>query len=61
VIEASGDVGSILQLYESKGFDFSDLMIRQAARRSDADILVTFHQKAAQLDGVELPGGDWQQ
>jgi len=61
MIEASGDAGAILQLYESKGFGFSDLMIRQAARRSGADVLVTFDKKAAQLDGVELPGGDRRQ
>jgi predicted nucleic-acid-binding protein len=61
VIEASGDVGAILHLYEGKGFGFSDLMIRQAARRSGAEVLVTFDMKAAQLDGVELPGGDRRQ
>jgi len=61
VIEASGDVGAILQLYENKGFGFSDLMIRQAASRSGADVLVTFDKKAAQLDGVDLPGGDRRQ
>ena len=61
VIEASGDVGAILQLYENKGFGFSDLMIRQAASRSGADVLVTFDRQAAQLDGVELLVGDRRQ
>ncbi len=60
-IEASGDIGAVLQLYESKGFGFSDLMIRQAARRSGATVLVTFDKKAAQLDSVELPGRDRRQ
>lgn len=58
VIEASGDVGAVLQLYENQGFGFSDLMIRQAAWRSGADVLVTFDKKAARLEGVVLPGGD---
>jgi len=57
VIEVSGDVGAILQLYETRGFGFSDLMIRQAARRSGADVLVTFDKQAARLDGVDLAGG----
>ncbi len=61
VIETSGDVGAILQLYESKGFGFSDLLIRQAALRSGAQVLMTFDKKAAQLDGVELPGRDRRQ
>ena len=34
VIEKADAIGSILPLYETKGFGFSDLMIRQAARRS---------------------------
>ncbi len=57
-IEASGDVGAVLQLYEDKGFGFSDLMIRQAALRSGADTLVTFDRKTARLSGVTLPGED---
>ena len=40
VIEAADDVGAVLQLYEDKGFGFSDLMIRQAASRSGADICI---------------------
>jgi len=56
VIEAADDVGAVLQLYEDKGFGFSDLMIRQAALRSGADTLVTFDRKAARLSGVTLLG-----
>jgi hypothetical protein len=43
----SGELGAILQLYEIKGFGFSDLMIRQAASRLGADLLVTFDKQAA--------------
>ena len=56
MIEASKDMGAILPLYEDKGFGFSDLMIRQAAHKSGAKVLMTFDKKAAQLDGVELAG-----
>lgn len=60
-IEAGDSVGAILQLYEAKGFGFSDLMIRQAARRAGAAALKTFDRKAARLDGVEWIGkGDTQ-
>ncbi|GGD29945.1 PIN domain-containing protein [Sinisalibacter lacisalsi] len=55
-IEEGDNVGAILQLYEAKGFGFSDLMIRQAARRAGADGLKTFDKKAARLDGVEWIG-----
>jgi predicted nucleic-acid-binding protein len=55
-IEAGDSFGAILQLYEGKGFGFSDLMIRQAARRAGAAALKTFDRKAARLDGVEWIG-----
>lgn len=55
-IETGDSVGAILQLYEGKGFGFSDLMIRQAARRAGAATLKTFDRKAARLDGVEWIG-----
>ncbi|KPQ20564.1 MAG: toxin-antitoxin system toxin component [Halomonas sp. HL-93] len=55
-IEEGDTVGAILQLYEGKGFGFSDLMIRQAARRAGADVVKTFDKKAARLDGVEWIG-----
>ena len=55
-IEAGDSVGAILQLYEGKGFGFSDLMIRQAARRAGAAALKTFDRNAARLDGVEWIG-----
>jgi predicted nucleic-acid-binding protein len=38
-IEAGDSVSAILQLYEAKGFGFSDLMIRQAARRACSEDL----------------------
>jgi predicted nucleic-acid-binding protein len=50
-IEEGDSVGAVLQLYETKGFGFSDLMIRQAARRSGAATLKTFDRKAARLAG----------
>lgn len=53
-MEAADDVGAVLQLYEDKGCGFSNLMIRQAALRSGADILVTFDRKAARLGRVKL-------
>ncbi|MBK1636511.1 PIN domain-containing protein [Rhodovulum adriaticum] len=55
-IEEGDSVGAILHLYEGKGFGFSDLMIRQAARRAGAAALKTFDRKAARLDGVEWIG-----
>ena len=55
-IEDGDGVGAVLQLYEGKGFGFSDLMIRQAARRAGAVVVKTFDRKAARLDGVELIG-----
>lgn len=56
VIEEADSIGSILQLYEAKGFGFSDLMIRQAAVRLGSRHLATFDKKAAHLDDVELVG-----
>ena len=56
VIEEADSVGAILQLYEAKGFGFSDLMIRQAAMRSGSQHLATFDKKAALLDDVALVG-----
>ena len=56
VIEEADSIGSLLQLYEVKGFGFSDLMIRQASRRSGSHHLATFDKKAALLDDVELVG-----
>jgi predicted nucleic-acid-binding protein len=55
-IEEGDSVGAVLHLYEGKGFGFSDLMIRQAARRAGAAALKTFDRKAARLDGVEWIG-----
>ena len=58
VIEAADDVGAVLQLYDDKGFGFSDLTIRQAASRSGAKTQVTFDRKAARLSGVTWLGED---
>ena len=53
-IEETRDIGTILQLYQHDGYGFSDLMIRQASLRVGAEKLMTFDQKAANLEGVEL-------
>jgi hypothetical protein len=50
-IKVGDSVGAILQLYEGNGFGFSDLMIRQAARRAGATALKTFDRKATRLEG----------
>jgi predicted nucleic-acid-binding protein len=55
-IEEGESVGAILPLYEGKGFEFSDLMIRQAARRAGAAAVRAFDRKAVCLDGVEWIG-----
>lgn len=55
-IEEGDSVGAVLQLYEGKGFGFSDLMIRQAARRVGATVVKTFDRKAARLDWMEWIG-----
>jgi len=55
LIETGDDVASILELYETDGYGFADLMIRQAARRAGAQALMTLDCKAARLDGVEVP------
>jgi len=46
----------VVNLYRKEGYDFADLMIRQAAQRTENRILKTFDQKLAKLDGVELLG-----
>jgi predicted nucleic-acid-binding protein len=56
VVEEADCIGSILQLYDVKEFGFSDLMIRQASRRSGSHHLATFDKKAALVDDVELVG-----
>ncbi|MDE0784719.1 MAG: hypothetical protein OSB34_16275, partial [Planktomarina sp.] len=55
-VETADDIAAIVHLYQNEGFDFADLMIRRAAIRSGADVLTTFDQKLAKLDGVELLG-----
>jgi len=56
ILETADDVGAIVELYEAEGYGFSDLMIRQAARRAGAGALKTFDRKAARLDGVDVLG-----
>jgi hypothetical protein len=49
-------VAAIVHLYQSEGFGFADLMIRQAAARRGAPVLKTFNQKLAKLSALELLG-----
>ena len=53
-VENAQDIASVVNLYREEGYDFADLMIRQAAQRAESRILKTFDQKLAKLDGVEL-------
>ena len=55
-VEYAQDIASSVNLYRDEGYDFADLMIRQAAQRTENQILKTFDQKLARLDGVELLG-----
>ena len=55
-VENAQDIASVVTLYRKKGYDFADLMIRQAAQRTENRVLKTFDQKLARLDGVELLG-----
>ena len=55
-VENAQDIASVVNLYRKEGYDFADLMIRQAAQRAESRILKTFDQKLAKLDGVELLG-----
>ena len=54
VVEAAADVVRAAYRYRLGNAGFSDLMILAAAERSEADILYTFDQNAARLEGVEL-------
>ena len=53
-VENAQDIASVVNLYRKEGYDFADLMIRQAGQRTESCILKTFDQKLARLDGVEL-------
>ena len=55
-VENAQDIASIVNLYRDEGYDFADLMIRQAAQRTESRTLKTFDQKLARLDGVDLLG-----
>ena len=54
VIEEADDVARAASRYRTSGAGFSDLMILAAAKRSGAQPLYTFDQKAARLEGVSL-------
>ena len=56
LVENAQDIASIVNLYRKEGYDFADLMIRQAAAKAENRTLKTFDQKLAKLDGVELLG-----
>lgn len=56
LVENAQDIASIVNLYRKEGYDFADLMIRQAAAKAENRTLKTFDQKLARLDGVELLG-----
>lgn len=55
-VENAQDIASVVNLYRKEGYDFADLMIRQAAQRTENRVLKTFDQKLARLDRVELLG-----
>ena len=55
-VENAQDIASVVNLYREEGYDFADLMIRQAAQRAENSILKTFDQKLSKLDSVELLG-----
>ena len=55
-VENAQKIASIVKLYREEGYDFADLMIRQAAQRAENRIQKTFDQKLAKLDGAELLG-----
>ena len=55
-IENSDEVLEITALYGSASNDFSDLMIRAAAKRVNALPLVTFDKKIARHEDVRLLG-----
>ena len=55
-VESAQDIASIVNLYRKEGYDFADLLIRQATSRDGSRIVKTFDPKFAKLDGVELLG-----
>ena len=55
-VENAQDIASVVNLYRKEGYDFADLMIRQAAQRTEKRVLKTFDQKLTRLDGLELLG-----
>ena len=53
-LEDSASLGAVLDLYANHGYDFADLMIRQVGVVRGVSRMVTFDERAAQLDGVTL-------
>ena len=57
VVETADDVGRATIRYREGNSDFSDLMIMEASRRSDALPLYTFDRRLTRLEGAVLVGG----
>ncbi len=56
LVETSDDVARSARHYGENNDDFSDLMILEASRRSDALPLYTFDRRLSRLDGAMLVG-----
>ncbi len=56
LVETSDDVARSARHYGENNDDFSDLMIMEASRRSDALPLYTFDRRLSRLDGAILVG-----
>ena len=56
VVEESEDVARSARRYGEGNDDFSDLMILEASRRTDALPLYTFDRRLSRLDGAILVG-----
>ncbi len=56
LVETSDDVARSARHYGENNDDFSDLMILEASRRSDALPLYTFDRRLSRLDGAILVG-----
>ena len=56
VVETSDDVARSARRFGEDNDDFSDLMIMEASRRTDALPLYTFDRRLSRLDGAMLVG-----
>ena len=56
LVETSDDVARSARHYGENNDDFSDLMILEASRRTDALPLYTFDRRLSRLDGAMLVG-----